>query len=62
MPTVHSELKAVAMLLVRGGWRNILEGPLFKTDSEVRSCCTLVWGPESLPCCIVDSYNFFLQS
>lgn len=45
-----------------GGWRNILGGPLFKTDSKVYGCCTLVWGPENLPYCMLILTTFFCRA
>lgn len=43
-----------------GGWRNIIEGPWFKTDLKVYSCCILVLGPEKSSLLNADSYNYFL--
>lgn len=41
-----------------GGWRSIIEGPLFKTDSKVYNYCILVLGPEKSSLLNVDSFFF----
>lgn len=50
--------KSCGNIAVMGGWRSIIEGPLFKTDSKVYNCYVLVLGPEKSSLLNVHSFFF----
>lgn len=50
--------KSCGNIAVMGGWRSIIEGPLFKTDSKVCNCYLLVLGPEKSSLLNVDFFFY----